>query len=139
MRVLVDTTIWSAALRRDDSKELVIRNQLANLIKDGLVEIIGPIRQEILSGIRERSQFEQLKDRLSAFVDLTITTEDYEEAAAYYNLCRSKGIQGSGTDLLICAVSIRNDLAIFTSDKDFVEYAKALPIRLERLPKENSD
>lgn len=132
MRVLVDTTIWSAALRRDAHTEVVLRAQLGKLVKDGLVEIMGPIRQEVLSGIREPAQFKQLKEVLATFVDLNITTADYEEAAKFYNLCRSKGIQGSGTDMLICAVSVRHDLAIFTTDKDFVQYAKLLPIRLYR-------
>ena len=130
MRVLIDTTIWSAALRKNDKNEALVREQFTKLIKDGLVEIIGSVRQEVLSGIKEHSQFEKLKKHLSAFVDLPISSSDYEEAAAYYNLCKSKGIQGSGTDLLICAVATRNDLEIFTTDGDFTHYAKVLPIRL---------
>jgi predicted nucleic acid-binding protein len=58
--------------------------------------------------------------------------EDYEEAASYYNRCRSKGIQGSSTDYLICAIATRHDLAIFTDDRDFGRYSKLLPIRLYR-------
>ncbi len=105
------------------------------LVNQGLVEIIGPIRQEILSGIRERSKFEAVRDRLRSFPDLEIGTADYEEAAAYYNQCRSVGIQGSFTDFVICAMSVRHDLLIFTDDKDFVGYKKVLPIRLHRFEK----
>lgn len=130
MRVLVDTPVWSAALRRDETKETEIRSRLSTLIQNGLVEIIGPIRQELLSGIKDAQQYERLKERLRSFVDLPITTADYEKAASCYNLCRTKGIQGSGTDLLLCAIAIRNNLTIFTTDKDFSQYAKALPIRL---------
>jgi predicted nucleic acid-binding protein len=106
---------------------------MVKLVNLGLVEIIGPIRQEILSGIRDRSKFEMVRDRLRAFPDLEIGTGDYEEAAAYYNRCRSKGIQGSFTDFVICAVAVRQELAIFTDDKDFVGYGKVLPIRLYRM------
>jgi len=103
---------------------------MLKLVNQGLVEIIGPIRQEILSGIRDRPKFEAVRDRLRSFPDLEIMTGDYEEAAAYYNRCRSKGIQGSFTDFVICAVAARHELEIFTDDKDFLSYKSVLPIRL---------
>ena len=108
---------------------------MVRLVNHGVVEIIGPIRQELLSGIREQSQFEQVREHLRRFPDLQITTDDYEEAASFCNRCRSKGIQGSATDFLICAVAIQKDLVIFTDDRDFVSYSKVLPIRLYRLDK----
>ncbi len=95
--------------------------------------MIGPIRQELLSGIKERKQFEQLKNYLSAFPDLSITTEDYEKAASFYNICRAAGIQGSNTDFLICAIAHAHDYEIFTTDDDFTSYQKYLPVKLYRL------
>lgn len=130
MRVLPDTPIWSAAFRRGEDVAGSYRQELLRLVNHGVVEIIGPIRQEILSGIRERQKFERVRDRLRTFPDLEITTEDYEEAASFYNQCRSAGVQGSFTDFVICAVSVRYQLAIFTDDRDFVGYRKILPIRL---------
>jgi hypothetical protein len=130
MRVLPDTPIWSAAFRRGEEVGGSYRDEMSKLVNQGLVEIIGPIRQEILSGIRDRSKFEVVRDRLRVFPDLEIGTGDYEEAAAYYNRCRSKGIQGSFTDFLICAVAVRHGIEIFTDDKDFMGYKTVLPIRL---------
>jgi predicted nucleic acid-binding protein len=130
VRVLPDTPIWSAALRRRDDVAGFYREEMLKLVNQGLVEIIGPIRQEILSGIRDRPKFEAVRDRLRSFPDLEIMTGDYEEAAAYYNRCRSKGIQGSFTDFVICAVAARHELEIFTDDKDFLSYKSVLPIRL---------
>ena len=130
MRVLPDTPIWSAAFRRSEGAAGVYRAQMEELLRDGSVELIGPIRQELLSGIKEEVKFELIRDRLRIFPDLEIVPGDYEEAASYYNRCRSKGIQGSSTDFLICAVAVRHDLAIFTDDRDFYGYQKVLPIRL---------
>ncbi len=130
MRVLPDTPIWSAAFRRSERAAGVYREQMEILLRDGSIEIIGPIRQELLSGIKEEAKFELIRDRLRIFPDLEIVSEDYEEAASYYNRCRSKGIQGSSTDFLICAVAVRHDLAIFTDDRDFYGYQKVLPIKL---------
>jgi predicted nucleic acid-binding protein len=100
------------------------------LILDHQVKIIGPIRQELLSGIRVRSQFDRLRNYLSAFPDTAITTDDYVSAARFFNLCRSKGVQGSNTDFLICAVAVRNKFPIFTTDKDFEHFSAHLPIIL---------
>lgn len=130
MRVLVDTSIWSLALRREAHVRNNAAESLSALIADHRVEIIGPIRQELLSGIRSSLQYENLKKHLAAFPDLAIGTEEYEIAAQFYNLCRSKGVQGSNTDFLICAVAVKYQLAIFTADDDFKQFAKFLPIAL---------
>lgn len=134
MRVLVDTPIWSAALRRGEGRSAQFKQEMTKLVSQGVVELIGPIRQELLSGIREQAQIEAVRERLRRFVDLPITIDDYEEAATYFNKCRSKGIQGSSTDFLICAIAVRHDLAIFTDDRDFDGYRKVLPIRLHAMP-----
>ncbi len=68
---------------------------------------MGPIRQEILSGIRLERDFERARDRLADFDDVTILTADYEQAAQFFNLCRAKGVTGGGVDLLICSVARR--------------------------------
>jgi predicted nucleic acid-binding protein len=134
MKVLVDTSVWSFALRRkrhpDNDR---VASALAALVEDGRVAIIGAIRQELLSGIREQAQFERLRDHLRAFVDTVVTTEDHEEAAQVFNRCREKGVQGSNTDFLICAVAIRNGFAIFTTDDDFPRFSRVLPITLHTM------
>jgi len=131
MKVLVDTSVWSLALRRTGADH-PSRARLEELIQNGLVAIIGPIRQEILSGVKLKSQFKVLRENLGNFPDVVLTSEDYEEAAGYFNKCRARGIQGSNTDLLICAASVRRDMSIFTTDTDFQHYAKVLPIHLHR-------
>ena len=130
MKVLVDTSVWSLVLRRGKSASSHEADELRSLVADHRVCMMGPIRQEILSGIREDSQFRKLEKHLAAFADLPMWTEDYVTAARFYNTCRGLGVQGSQTDLLICAVACRNQLAIFTTDGDFARFAKHLPIQL---------
>jgi predicted nucleic acid-binding protein len=60
------------------------------------------------------------------FSDESVDEADYEEAATRFNRCRVKGLQGSNTDFLICAVSMRRKLAILTTDKDFAGFARVL-------------
>ena len=129
MSILVDTSVWSYAFRRKDNpadKEA----KLIELISYGLVRIIGPIRQELLSGIADKKQFKKLKSNLGYFHDIPLRTIDFELAAEFSNICRKNGIQGSNTDFLICAISYHHDLDIYTFDKDFEHFQEFLPIRL---------
>ena len=133
MKVLIDTPIWSLALRRRKAvsrEERVLIAELDELIHEVRVTLIGPIRQELLSGIPNGEQFRILKEELRSFEDLPLTQTDYERAAEFYNVCRKAGIQGFQIDFLICSVSVGNEVPIFTSDKDFLRYKKQLPISL---------
>ncbi len=130
MNVLVDTCVWSQLLRKTADENDPIALELNELIQEYRVQMIGPIRQEILSGIKSQKQFKLLRDHLRSFSDLEIKTQDYETAAQMSNQCRRKGIQGSHTDYLICAVAKRYELAIFTLDNDFELYKRHIPIKL---------
>jgi predicted nucleic acid-binding protein len=127
LNVLIDTPVWSAAIRRGTPR-LEDSEALLELVRQGRAELIGPVRQELLSGIRQQSQFERVRAALRPFMDLPIETEDFETAAEYYNLCRSHGVQGSNTDFLLCAVASRRNLSLFTTDKDFQHFSRYLPL-----------
>ena len=129
MKVLVDTSVWSLAFRRRSPVHPSV-DELGRLIVAGRAAIIGPIRQEVLSGIRDARTFERLRDRLGAFPDESLTTADYERAAEFSNACRAKGLQGSNTDFLLCAVSVRHRMPLLTTDGDFPHYATVLPVAL---------
>lgn len=103
MNVLVDTTVWSLALRRRRDR------------------------------IREESVFVSLQERLSEFTSLEILPADYDQAARFFNTCRSQGIAGTSIDLLLCAIAHRRQVSIFTTDPDFPLYARHVPIRLHSL------
>lgn len=128
--VLIDTCIWSLALRDKAPTAAAIAQQLLQLVDQHQVRIIGPIRQELLSGYTNKRSFDRLRQKMAHFPNEPILDADYEAAAEYSNFCRSKGVQGSHTDFLICAVSVRAAFRIYTVDKDFRHYAKHLPIDL---------
>lgn len=130
MKVVVDTCVWSMALRRGAPAAEPAVVELRQLIDEGRVQMLGPIRQEILSGMRVRRQFEELRDRLRGFPDLSLVSEDYELAAEFVSSFRAKGIQGSNTDCLICAASVRRSLGILTTDKDFTLYQAVVALKL---------
>jgi predicted nucleic acid-binding protein len=129
MKVLVDTSVWSLAFRRRAPAHGVV-DVLRRTIELGQAALIGPIRQELLSGIREPSALDRLRAALRAFPDIDLASADHERAAECFNACRAAGVQGSNTDFLICAVAERRRMPILTTDRDFERYATVLPIRL---------
>jgi hypothetical protein len=138
VRVLVDTSIWSLALRRKTGElspeQAALVAAWAEMIRQKRVVLLGCIRQEILSGVRDPLAFERLRDHLRAFEDEPLTCDDYEEAARCFNRCRKAGITGSSADFLLCAAALRRNLEIFTTDADFQHYAKQVRLRFYRSP-----
>jgi predicted nucleic acid-binding protein len=122
LKVIVDTCVWSLALRRRDltrisAEEQPMLMQLMDAIRDGRAAIVGPIRQEILSGIRNRSQFARTEGLLDPFPDEEITPADYVEAARLYNFCQDHGVQCGPVDILLCTVAARMHFGILTNDQ----------------------
>jgi len=136
MSVLIDTPIWSLALRRKSTQLSRTQRQQVDewrtLVSDGRARLTGIIRQEVLSGIRETRDFERLRERLAAFDDIPAETVDHERAAGFFYVCRARGITPGALDVLICAVAAGHGLSIFTTDADFERYAEVLPLRLHR-------
>lgn len=126
--------MWSLSLRRKsedlNSAERLIVAELAKLISESRVCLLGLVRQEVLSGIRTDAQFSRLRAFLRAFQDIETSTEDYESAAQASNRCQSKGITVSVVDALICTVAINRGCTVFTIDNDFKFLGTILPLRL---------
>ena len=129
MNVLIDTAVWSLVLRRQSPNQQ-FANEVRQLVAENRAAIIGPIRQELLSGISNDGHFKQLKTKLQAFEDIPLVTQHFELAAELSNACRSKGIVGSHVDFLICAVAKHEKLSVFTTDQDFGHYSKVIGLAL---------
>ncbi len=134
--ILVDTPIWSMALRRRDVDLSPMERRLTRVLYEQVqqnnVQLLGATRQEVLSGIREESQFRRIRDHLRGFVNVELDSSDYEEAARISNQCRQHGIADSTVDMLLCAVALRNGWEIFTTDRDFLRYARVVPVKMFR-------
>jgi predicted nucleic acid-binding protein len=134
MNVLIDTSVWSLALRRKNeslsTNERFQVAELSELIREGRARVIGLVRQELLSGIKAREQYEKLRLHLRSFPDEVVDTSDYEEAAKAGNRCRAKGVVVSIVDILLCAVANKRLWTILTTDPDFSNYAKVLSLRI---------
>ena len=138
MKVLVDSCVWSLALRRRkgisglSAEERHLVETLSEAIRDGRVAIVGPVRQEVLSGIRHEEQFQNVRERLEAFADERIESADYVQAARLDNLCRRHGVQCGEVDMLLCSVSARNGWTILTTDAGLLRCIEVVKREMSR-------
>tara|TARA_B110000908_G_C10015126_1_gene340401 strand:+ start:219 stop:656 length:438 start_codon:yes stop_codon:yes gene_type:complete len=130
MRVIVDTSVWSLALRRRNPVDTPETKALTELIADGRVVLLGAVRQEILSGVRHTEQFERLRHALEAFPDEAVGTEEHIEAARICNQCLGSGVLTGNTDCLICAVAMAKGMEVLSTDKDFDHMSSVIPVKL---------
>lgn len=134
MSVLIDTSVWSLGLRRRfrdrNSAEQKVYFAWQGLLVKGEAALIGPIRQEALSGVILKKEFGELKEQLAVIEDLSMSPDTFIRAAEFYNICRAAGVAPGAVDMMICAAADAHGVEIFTTDPDFVLYARHLPIRL---------
>ena len=134
MSVLIDTSIWSLALRRRrrdlNPAELKAYYEWERLVLDGEAALIGPVRQETISGIASAREVLVVKQRLAPVLEFPMPSDLFILAADFYNTCRAAGVGPGAIDMMICAAAYSNGSAIFSSDPDFVHYARHLPITL---------
>jgi predicted nucleic acid-binding protein len=131
MRVLIDTCIWSRVFRYKDPV-LADSEYLRQLVEIDKAMIIGPIRQEFLSGIKEIGKYKKFIDDFRSFQDLPMTTEIFESAAFMFNECSRHGISASSVAMMICAAAKKYNLEIWTIDPDFNHYKKFIDIKLHK-------
>lgn len=131
--ILVDSCVWSLALRRKNSALLDPNQQqalasLTQAIRNHQAAIVGPIRQEVLSGLKDSQHFQRIKTGLSVYPDELILTADYEEAARLFNLCRSQGLQSGPVDILLCAITHRRGWNLLTIDSGLIACKRLIAV-----------
>lgn len=130
--IACDTSALSQFLRRSSSGTNEIARNVEILIESNQLALFGIVRQEILSGIKLPEHFERIEQATQALPIFCADNDDHTTAAKFFNVCRSKGIQGSPIDFLICAMAVRRRFPIYTTDPDFGLYEPLIPIELYR-------
>ncbi|MBU6502001.1 MAG: PIN domain-containing protein [Burkholderiales bacterium] len=131
MSLLVDTSVWSLALRRDVSQPAPEVAALRNALQGAdQVFITGLVLQELLQGFTGPKARDQLVERLAALAFLQPDRDDHIEAAGVRNICRRHGVQIGTIDALLIQLSRRHDLVLLSTDKDFQFAAKHVEFQL---------
>ena len=135
MTLLVDTSVWSLALRRDvASSEPEVRYLRDALLGAEDVVVTGLVLQELLQGFAGPKARNRIIDRFGALPLLMPDRQDHVDAAALRTLCRRGGVQIGTIDALLARLCIRHDLTLLTTDRDFTHAARHCPLRVWSAP-----
>ena len=131
MTLLVDTSVWSLALRRDvEATEPEVQELKDALFGADVVVTTGLVLQELLQGFSGAKAQTQIIERFAALPLLQPDRDDHIGAAALRNACRQAGVQIGTIDALLAQLAVRHDLTLLTSDKDFTHAAKHCALRV---------
>lgn len=131
--IVVDTSVWSLALRR--SKTDAPPHPAVLLLRE-LIEqeadlcIPGIVLQELLSGVRHQAQFERLRTALHAFRVEPATEEVHVRAAEIFNACQRAGVVATAIDCLIAATADRLQARVLATDHDYQHIATVVPLEV---------
>lgn len=133
MSLLVDTSVWSLALRRDALGDVPEVTALRRQLSAGdLVVTTGLVLQELLQGFSGPRSRSQIIERFAALPLVAPDRGDHIEAAEIRNRCRRSGLQVGTIDALLAQLCIRHRLALLTTDRDFAHIAGRFPLQLWR-------
>jgi predicted nucleic acid-binding protein len=129
--LLVDTSVWSLALRRDEASSAPEVRALRQALESGeTVVTTGVILQELLQGFAGPRARADIVERFAALPLLAPDRQDHIDAAELRNRCRRAGVQIGTIDALLAQLCIRHQLTLLTTDNDFVRAALHCPLRV---------
>ena len=133
MSLLVDTSVWSLALRRDRPQVSPAVDELRRALGgEELVVTTGLILQELLQGFVPERARAQIVERFASMPLIEPDRDDYVAAAGIRNTCRRAGVQLGTIDALIAQLAVRHDHTLLTTDRDFEHAASHTGLRLWR-------
>ena len=131
MTILVDTSVWSLALRRDaEAAEPEVHHLEEALLGSEVIVTTGLVLQELLQGFSGSKAQTQVIERFAALPLLQPDRDDYIGAARLRNACRQAGVQIGTIDALLAQLCVRHDLTLLTTDEDFTHAARHSPLRV---------
>jgi predicted nucleic acid-binding protein len=131
VNVLVDTSVWSLALRRDAPPNVTETQILARCLeRQDVLFSTGIIVQELLQGFRGPKQRDRIIEHFSNLPLIVPDLADHIAASLLQTACRRKGIQIGTIDALLAQLAITHDLEFLTADRDFTLIARQAPLRL---------
>jgi len=125
--VLVDSSIWIEAARRDG--DLHAKVGLESLLGEYEAVLCAPVRLEVLGGARETER-ERLEHGFSCLPYLQVLDKDWRAAVENAWTLRDAGLTVPWNDVLIATVAVRSAMRVYAKDKHFAAMSPILGLRL---------
>ncbi len=131
MTLLVDTSMWSLALRRGAPAQAPeVRARADALGGSNVIVATGLMLQELLQGFNGPRAVASIVQRFSSLAWVQAQRDDHIAAAGIRDSCLRSGVQIGTIDALIAQLCISNGLTLLTTDRDFVHAAKHCRLKL---------
>ena len=131
MNLLVDTSVWSLAFRRDAPPHCPEVTTLAQALgTGGPVFTTGIVLQELLQGFSGAKARGKIVSRFAALPLVVPDRQDHTRAADVRSACRRKGVVVGTIDALLAQLCIRHGFVLLTTDQDFTRIARIRPLEV---------
>jgi predicted nucleic acid-binding protein len=130
VNTLVDTSVWSLALRRDSPPAIAKLDELKRALHAGMVVSTGLVLQELLQGFSRPKAHKLIVEQFRSLPLIVPDREDHIGAAELRTRCRRRGVQVGTIDVLLAQLCIRHELQMLTTDRDFQSISRIAPINL---------
>lgn len=131
-RVLIDTSAWIDALRKDGDAE--VRSAVRNVTAEGRAVICDLVRVELWNGAAGKAERELLRELESDLECVPMTPEAWEETVRLAQACRQQGVTVPATDLLVAACARHHGLGLLHHDRHFDQIGDVLGRSLKADP-----
>jgi len=125
--VLVDSSIWIEALRRDG--DVMVKLALKGLLGEMEAASCSMVKLEVMGGAR-RDERKRLEGYFEVVPYIPVTEKDWSAAVLLSWKLREKGHVVKWNDILIATMAHRRDLRVFARDKHFDTMRDVLGLRL---------
>lgn len=133
MNLLVDTSIWSLALRRDIPPKIPALAFLRRALEgEAAVFTTGIVLQELLQGVPGPKGRDAIVSRFGTLPSIVPDRQDHVDAAELHTACRRKGLQVGTIAALLAQLCRRHQLTMLTADNDFTRIGEVAKLAIWR-------
>ena len=115
--ILADTSVWIEFFKLQSASG----EKLEALIMNNSVWVCGVVLFELVQGVRSEEEKTTILDALSDLEYAEMTRHLWQKTGELSASLKQKGLNLPLSDILIAAVAIEHNLAVFTLDKHFAQ------------------
>ena len=129
--VLIDTSVWLFALKRDFHP--LIKERVEKLLLTEKVAISGIIQLELLGGAKSEKEYNRLSQRLESLHHIDADRDLWDRASKLAFELKQKGITVPYSDISIAASALKEYALLVHADSHFDLIAEHSELKVESL------
>jgi predicted nucleic acid-binding protein len=116
--VLIDTSVWTHALRRNGDPQ--VRDRVQLLMANGQAAWCDAVRLELWNGVRGEAERKKLKELESLLPSLPINADVWSDSCHLAELARTSGLNVPAIDLIVFSCARHHGVKVEHADKHYI-------------------